>query len=608
MIKMKLSKFNKGLKEEFNNNYNEKEIKVVKKNRSLSIFIKLIPAYIATVLVIAVLIILGTTFGGRAKNSQSITYKFSDLEKNIEENYFNYIDNQYVELQKIDKETYDEYNKYESSIGSFGYASPLPGAPTTFTPITTNMEDPSSVDVTPSPASNTQYQTNNQEEGVVEGDIAKFDGTYCYYVNNGYLFIYDLNGNLKATKKLGNELETKIQIYGNDIVVYSSKYDSYLQIFEFKDNKLEAKYNSENKIIDTRLLGDYLYIIEAISTNSENNDIDFDNLYYDNISRVNRIIRIKKINLESYEIEKVEFVSSSASIVYMNETNIVISNDNYYYPLILQDNIAFNYYAYINLTLNTVFDLELNSCGVYVSSGNIKDKYSIDVYDGYLRIVSGNWSFDMISGLNKTNNMLTIFSLEEKKIISNLGNIGLAGETVKSVAFTDDICYVVTYRNTDPLYEIDITDPYNPRIIDALKVPGYSAYLKPFEINGEKYIFGAGYTDNNNFKYSIYKDDESNTQIGSDYVLEYQGVYETEEEFYNNIATSTCINPIAMFFYNDGTTLYFGVPINQYRYKLYKIDVLDLEEPIKNIRHIKLLKKQDYSYMKIWYIFLNHIN
>ena len=49
-------------------------------------------------------------------------------------------------------------------------------------------------------------------------------------------------------------------------------------------------------------------------------------------------------------------------------------------------------------------------------------------------------------------------------------------ETVKSVSFTDTTCYVVTYRQTDPLYEIDLTDPKNPIIKDALHVDGYSSY------------------------------------------------------------------------------------------------------------------------------------
>jgi uncharacterized secreted protein with C-terminal beta-propeller domain len=49
--------------------------------------------------------------------------------------------------------------------------------------------------------------------------------------------------------------------------------------------------------------------------------------------------------------------------------------------------------------------------------------------------------------------------------------------------------YVVTFRQTDPLYTIDLADPERPRVRGELKIPGYSAYLHPI---GEDLLLGVG--------------------------------------------------------------------------------------------------------------------
>ena len=63
-------------------------------------------------------------------------------------------------------------------------------------------------------------------------------------------------------------------------------------------------------------------------------------------------------------------------------------------------------------------------------------------------------------------------------------------ETVQSVRFDGEIGYVVTFRQTDPLFAIDLSDPTNPTVLSALKITGFSEYLHPF---GENRLFGFGY-------------------------------------------------------------------------------------------------------------------
>jgi len=63
------------------------------------------------------------------------------------------------------------------------------------------------------------------------------------------------------------------------------------------------------------------------------------------------------------------------------------------------------------------------------------------------------------------------------------------GETIYSARFMGDIGYFVTFRNMDPLFSVDLSDPENPKILGQLKIPGFSNYLHPY---GDGLLFGLG--------------------------------------------------------------------------------------------------------------------
>ncbi len=76
-------------------------------------------------------------------------------------------------------------------------------------------------------------------------------------------------------------------------------------------------------------------------------------------------------------------------------------------------------------------------------------------------------------------------SLDE---IGHVGDMGV-GEQVHSVRFLDDLAYVVTFRQVDPLYAIDLSDARTPRVLGELKIPGFSEYLHPL---GDGLLLGVG--------------------------------------------------------------------------------------------------------------------
>jgi uncharacterized secreted protein with C-terminal beta-propeller domain len=62
--------------------------------------------------------------------------------------------------------------------------------------------------------------------------------------------------------------------------------------------------------------------------------------------------------------------------------------------------------------------------------------------------------------------------------VGHLGGLG-RGERIYAVRFVGPTGYVVTFRQTDPLYVVDLRDPAQPRVTGELKINGYSAYLHP---------------------------------------------------------------------------------------------------------------------------------
>ena len=75
--------------------------------------------------------------------------------------------------------------------------------------------------------------------------------------------------------------------------------------------------------------------------------------------------------------------------------------------------------------------------------------------------------------------------------LARLGQVGGLGkgERIYSVRFIDDVGYVVTFRQVDPLYTVDLADPSTPRVRGELKISGYSAYLHPV---GNDLLLGVG--------------------------------------------------------------------------------------------------------------------
>ncbi len=114
--------------------------------------------------------------------------------------------------------------------------------------------------------------------------------------------------------------------------------------------------------------------------------------------------------------------------------------------------------------------------------GTALNQFSIDEYNGFLRVAttSGSWGDNLVNQL-----YILDENLETKGLLKDIAK----GERIKSVRFTGNTAYVVTFIQTDPLFVIDLSDPQAPVILGELKIPGFSTYLHPVS---DSLVLGVG--------------------------------------------------------------------------------------------------------------------
>lgn len=131
---------------------------------------------------------------------------------------------------------------------------------------------------------------------------------------------------------------------------------------------------------------------------------------------------------------------------------------------------------------------DLTESGVsYAASGKIAghphDQFSIDESDGIVRVSTterrpdgkGEWSTTTV------NRVLTLSPVAgQLKVLGDTGPLA-EGETIFSTRFVGNRAYVVTFRQVDPLFVIDMTLPSAPKVLGALKIPGFSDYMHPLD-------------------------------------------------------------------------------------------------------------------------------
>jgi len=143
------------------------------------------------------------------------------------------------------------------------------------------------------------------------------------------------------------------------------------------------------------------------------------------------------------------------------------------------------------------FDASTAGQTSYAGSGTVPgfvvNAYALSEQDGALRVASTDEPSWLPEGGQATpaHSYVTVLSPRPDGALTQVGQVGGLGEgqRIFGVRFVGTTGYVVTFRQTDPLYTIDLSKPEAPRVVGELEIPGYSAYLHPL---GDGLLLGIG--------------------------------------------------------------------------------------------------------------------
>ncbi|MBO5343610.1 MAG: beta-propeller domain-containing protein [Ruminococcus sp.] len=172
--------------------------------------------------------------------------------------------------------------------------------------------------------------------------------------------------------------------------------------------------------------------------------------------------------------------------------------------------------------------------------GCTKDQFSFSEYNGFLRVATtvdkwvdnGSFIKDVLDipyeSYRINHNNVYVLDMD-MNIVGSVEGFG-EDESIKSVSFSGDMGYVVTYEQTDPLFAIDLSDPENPFITDEFKILGYSTYMQKWD-EGLLLGFGADADENgveNGIKLVMFDNSDP-------YDLKEVGLYPIHDEWENYI-------------------------------------------------------------------------
>lgn len=442
-------------------------------------------------------------------------------------------------------------------------------------------------------AVNDSSNTNNQVEGVEEGDIVKNDGKYIFIKSYDKVKIIDSN---PEEPKIISQVDVpenmdinEIYITGQKLVVIGQNnyyhvnnqnsetmkmgimiptyYDDRCDVLIYNIENLEKpvlerEYLFDGSYTSGRTIDNNLYLVttkyfnavnyddydkESINiplptyTNcitNEKTEIGFDKIkYFPNYVDSKYMLTVGIDLADETSKPDVDAYIGSTESIFVSKDNLYASVTDFSYESEAKSIDLYNP-VYSSNTVIYKFGLKDGTINPVAQSkvpGTIINQFSMDENDGLLRIATTTgetWQ----TGQNESKNNIYILN-DSLNVIGKLE--GLApGERIYSTRFMGDKVYMVTFKQVDPLFVIDTSNPNKPEVLGYLKIPGYSTYLQPVD---ETHILGFGYetvandwggTSTGGLKLSLF--DVSNVNKPKEIATDVIGKSGTYSELLNN--------------------------------------------------------------------------
>ena len=493
------------------------------------------PIYTAIAAACCAVIVGGTAVGVQLDKQSDSNYTASSKEKTKSKNTEKAAEGTQIVSAKDYDEVYDYVKAQEDS-----QSVQARGGAATYSAEGASMDSSSEKAVASSDTASMQAadsgmvasdysDTNVREDGVGEGDIVKTDGKNLYTMYNNRIEIVNIekqNMEQAATIRLEKNQDIR-EIYIKDdqlVIVYTESYygeetDSYsyrvVTTAEIYDVSNPDKPMSKGKVTQSgnyntmRVSGDYVYLLSDFDASIVNGRdaigeyvpsvqgklVEDSNICMPQYVRGDTYTVVSSFSLKNPE-EKVDSkaIFGCSGLVYVSKNNIYVC-ESYYNS----DNSDVTQTCIRKISYK---DGILKAVGQTKIDGTLNDSFSLDEYEGNLRLVttvSSNGDSGIMplvlfgdsadSEIAKQEDTNYLYILDEKlNELSKIEDIA-KDEQVYSARFIGKTGYVVTYKQTDPLFSIDLSDPKNPQIIGELKIPGFSEYLHPY---GDGLLLGIG--------------------------------------------------------------------------------------------------------------------
>jgi len=396
--------------------------------------------------------------------------------------------------------------------------------------------------------SNNFSETYNQENGVGESDKTVTDGKCIFsaagnninvaLVDNGeFLYKYSFEVTLPDVQSV----EVKgMYILDESLVIISemnnSQGETFTNVLSYSISYTTEKFSGKYPVVlayqgeysqggafsNIRVIDDYIYLITSDNNymsdkNSENYDtylpkyyingkdknyVEPENIYipenpkeFYNSYTVIGALKFNGENYKNINTANSIFIEKDIKAFLKSNETVYCSKDNLY--------VTMNDYLDLYTQNTNIFRFSLSEGSITLESDtNIKgipiNQFSMSEYNDYFRIAV-TYSEEIaresetFSKSIRKNNAVYIFDMNMNQV-GMVTNFGI-DENIKSVNFCDNMGYVVTYEQPDPVFAIDLSIPENPVITDSFELDGYSTYMQKWSDN---LLLGFGVSEDEN--------------------------------------------------------------------------------------------------------------
>lgn len=366
-------------------------------------------------------------------------------------------------------------------------------------------------------------QTNVQTEGVDEGDVVKTDGRYLYIIREGreVQIVSIQAGKMAEVAVIRPTLEQSensildMYLTGDTLQIICQRYDADMQedgedayymnyrgitsvcTYDLTDRANPVHVGTteqEGTYYTSRKSGEYLYLFTSVYpqeslirqyadqgkeygliplVNGEAMAASDIYIPRDDDKSGTEYMLITSVNENKPDqIADQKAILESASRFYVSTENIYLERENWEAGSTQTAIARFSF---------SQGKIKGESAGVV--NGAVTDDFATNEYDGFLRVLTTQWND---SG-SQTNNVYVLD--QNMEIVGKIDNLA-EDESIYSARFMGNTGYFVTYRQVDPLFSVDFSDPTHPKILGELKVSGFSEYLHFY---GENRLLGIGW-------------------------------------------------------------------------------------------------------------------